>query len=411
MKLLFVSCIFIVVIVVATFVSAQDYTYQDFAAWPGVCNTGKSQSPVDLSSFRSNSNLIDSTLLPIQYENHCHFQDFPVTLINKKHTFDIALKPSSADCKLFDPTDPNARATGRYFSLLQFHWRITAEHQLFENSSSSSSSASPQGSFELQFVHNRTNSKGETELLVIGLVAESVPKSDNPDGQGQSRTIDQLFSPSVLATLDPNFSELQLTPSFVRSTQFTDLFPDDSSYITYSGSLEAPPCTEKVTWIVFNQTIKVWSRTLTALRDIMQKVEQAAFGVDFIGNNRPIQPWNDRVARVFAAAAAPSSKSSSLSSVNPSNRELYYSNSASSTSSSSSSSLDGDESPWNFFGHKITKSQMWIGVIIYSVCVCIVGVLIGKLMLGRRTFSSSFVEGDSRNQSPFLSDHKEMEQK
>ena len=355
MNIFIVSLIFIVVVFTTFTAADSSWSYHNTSDWPGVCATGQRQSPVDLSTFRLDNSLIDTTLLPIQYEEHCHMQDFAVTLVNKKHTLDISLKPSSSNCRLYDPTDADARKNGRYFSLLQFHWHIKSEHTLLNGST--------QSNFELHFVHNRTNANGDTELLVIGVLGESIDKPSQPDGQGQSRMIDQLFSPSVLSTLDAKFTEQTISPSYVRSTQFTDLFPDDSTYITYPGSLTTPPCSEIVTWIVFNQTIKVWSRTLTALQDMMQRVEQAEFHHDFIGNARPVQDWNNRVARIFS----PSSSSEQQNE----HTDLYY-----------APHDHSDETCLSIGGKTVSKSQLIGGVIGSLICASILGLLVGKFVLG-----------------------------
>lgn len=61
-----------------------------------------------------------------------------------------------------------------------------------------------------------------------------------------------------------------------------NLIPDAKSFMTYSGSLPRSPCTEMVTWIVFDNEVNVSTRFHDSLRGIT-------------GNNsRPLQPLNDR---------------------------------------------------------------------------------------------------------------------
>ena len=60
------------------------------------------------------------------------------------------------------------------------------------------------------------------------------------------------------------------------------------SYVNYSGSLTTPPCSEKVNWYVFTDTLKV---TDTEIVDFQ---EYAGAGVTLGMNSRPVQVMNER---------------------------------------------------------------------------------------------------------------------
>ena len=61
-----------------------------------------------------------------------------------------------------------------------------------------------------------------------------------------------------------------------------DLLPRQTSYYTYSGSLNTPPCSEGVTWIEFKQRVSITQQQL----DAMQRF--------YHGNQRPVQALNGR---------------------------------------------------------------------------------------------------------------------
>ena len=61
-----------------------------------------------------------------------------------------------------------------------------------------------------------------------------------------------------------------------------DLLPRQTSYYTYSGSLNTPPCSEGVTWIEFKQRVSITQQQL----DAMQRFYHV--------NQRPVQALNGR---------------------------------------------------------------------------------------------------------------------
>jgi carbonic anhydrase len=66
--------------------------------------------------------------------------------------------------------------------------------------------------------------------------------------------------------------------------------PNDKGYYTYSGSLTTPPCTENVTWFVYQTPITISLDQVKQLQKIMP-----------INNYRQEQPINGRVIKKYAS--------------------------------------------------------------------------------------------------------------
>lgn len=89
---------------------------------------------------------------------------------------------------------------------------------------------------------------------------------------------------------------------------FDEMFPAKKSFYTWKGSFTTPPCTEGVTWILFDNFATVSQAQLTQLQSKMaavrstclkeaggnaQKLEDCMYIGD-LKNNRPVQPLNSR---------------------------------------------------------------------------------------------------------------------
>ena len=61
-----------------------------------------------------------------------------------------------------------------------------------------------------------------------------------------------------------------------------DLLPASPTTFRYDGSLTTPPCSEGLKWFVMTQPIQLSSDQIGAFTALIQ------------GNNRPVQPLNDR---------------------------------------------------------------------------------------------------------------------
>lgn len=199
-------------------------------AWR-VCDTGKQQSPIDIHGARLNTKLP-----PVEF----HYLSGSMTLTNNGHTVEVSA-----------PRGSYILVGGVRYNLIQFHFHHPGEEAVRGNLPDMS----------LHLVHQSADGKivvvavrlneGDPNAVLAGLW-EHLPKTP-----GHSDTMSNMLSPA-------------------------GLLPVDRGYWTYMGSLTAPPCTEGVRWIIFEQPV-------TLSREQLQ-----AFGALYKRNTRPLQEAHGR---------------------------------------------------------------------------------------------------------------------
>lgn len=195
------------------------------------CGKGTSQSPIDVSSPA------EQDLANIVF----HYQQSDVSILNNGHTVQVNYDAGSY-IKLDD---------ARY-DVAQFHYHAPSEHavdgKLF--------------AAELHIVHK--NADGG--LAVVGILLDEGAQND-------------AFQPFV-ENLPTEKSDVQDTGDTINAA---DLLPAVQTTFRYSGSLTTPPCSEGVNWLVMTTPVEVSAEQIEALASLFEE-----------GNNRPIQPLNDR---------------------------------------------------------------------------------------------------------------------
>ncbi len=196
-----------------------------------VCSAGKSQSPVDISATS------EQDLTNIVF----HYQPSEVNILNNGHTVQV-----NYDAGSYIELD------GVRYDVLQFHYHAPSEHavdgKLFPA--------------ELHIVHK--NADGG--LAVVGILLD----------EGAQNNAYQPF----IDNLPTQKSEAHDAGVPINAA---DLLPAVQTTFRYSGSLTTPPCTEGVNWLLMTTPVELSADQIHALTSIFEE-----------GNNRPIQPLNDR---------------------------------------------------------------------------------------------------------------------
>ena len=196
-----------------------------------VCGTGKSQSPVDVA------NPSEQDLTNISF----HYQPSEVNILNNGHTVQV-----NYDAGSYIELD-NTR-----YDVLQFHYHAPSEHTVDGESFPA----------ELHIVHK--NADGN--LAVVGILLK----------EGTENGAYQPFISNLPAEkTDAEDAGVQINAM--------DLLPPVGTTFRYSGSLTTPPCTESVNWLLLTTPVELSAGQLTALKSLFEG-----------GNNRPVQPINDR---------------------------------------------------------------------------------------------------------------------
>lgn len=172
------------------------------------CSKGHEQSPIDIRHAR-----LDTSLQPIEF----HYIGGPITLVNNGHTVEAHVDPGSYIV-----------VGGVRYDLIEFHFHHPSEHTIKGKLSD----------IEIHLVHRSADGK----LVVLAVLLNG----------------DRDFPNATLATL---WEHLPATAgATVKITDMVDpggLLPADRGYWTYTGSLTTPPCTEGVSWFVFQQALTI----------------------------------------------------------------------------------------------------------------------------------------------------------
>ena len=197
----------------------------------GLCGAGKHQSPIDIVNPTP-------TKLPAITFN---YQSASLNIHNTGNTVEVAY-----------PEGSWIEVDGTKFSLLQFHFHAPSEHMV---------SGNPYD-MEMHLVHE----SGNGTLAVIGVLIKS----------GNINTAFNSFWDYLPSTHGESKQ--------IKSVTFnaSELLPSTKHTYRYEGSLTTPPCSEGVKWFVMTTPIE------------MSESQIAAFRAIFNGNNRPVQPLNER---------------------------------------------------------------------------------------------------------------------
>lgn len=194
------------------------------------CAVGQAQTPVALDGMVPTTGLdaLDFT-----------YQPSTPKVTNNGHTVQVDL-----------PAGSRLDVGSSSYDLLQYHFHAPSEHTL----------NGQRFPLELHFVHQDTSGN----LAVVGVLVK----------EGQANPAYD----TLIAALPAKKGDTADLPSHNPLS----LLPASRSFITYSGSLTTPPCTEGLRWLVLDVP--------TAL----SAGQIAAFTALYSGNSRPLQPLNGR---------------------------------------------------------------------------------------------------------------------
>lgn len=204
--------------------------------WGNLCpayklaKTGKEQSPIDISDATK------ANLPKLVFD----YKPAKIDLVYNGHT--IQETEEAGSCFEIE---------AHRYELKQFHFHSPSEHTI----------DGEHFAMEMHLVHKDAHG-GVSVVAVMIQVGE------------ENRAFDPIWN--YLPT------EKNKELRYAAKIDATQLLPKDRSYFQYMGSFTTPPCTESVRWFVLRTPIDLSKRQIEKFRAIVS------------GNNRPVQPLNDR---------------------------------------------------------------------------------------------------------------------
>ncbi|XP_067033365.1 carbonic anhydrase-like [Acropora muricata] len=238
--------------------------------WGGTCETGKKQSPIDILTKTTE---YDSSLGNFTLTNYKQASPQNFTSFNTKYSLKVSL-PSD----YYKVSGGNLPGT---FTTVQFHlhWGSDdtkgAEHGV-------------DGMFypaEIHFVS--FNEKYPT-------IGESLDHWDGLAVLGVFLKIGAFnahYDKFLNESMVPKEPGMNYT---IQSFPLDSLLPADrTKYFRYKyGSLTTPPCSEAVTWTVFNESVEISQNQMDILRSLKMNGTE-----NIVDNYRPVQPLNGRTVK------------------------------------------------------------------------------------------------------------------
>ncbi|XP_034489032.1 carbonic anhydrase 2-like [Drosophila innubila] len=258
--------------------AAGEYNYdQQGADWPGTCNEGKKQSPIDLIK----RDAIVKSIPEIRFNNYDKSLQTPLLVVNNGHTANMVLPANSGGNRA---SISGGMLPGVFEAQsVHFHWgspnTAGSEHAIdFERYD-----------VETHIVHKNTKysnlTVGEASEYWDGLAVLGAMLRASRGSPLQRSGLHRIFN--VLPEIIPYEANATITGQLTVRELLGNISP--AEFFTYNGSLTTPNCAESVTWTVFKdvasfpqgQISKLWN-----LRDSRRR--------ELINNYRELQDLNNR---------------------------------------------------------------------------------------------------------------------
>ncbi len=216
------------------------------ADWPGACQSGRAQSPINLTRAADGHRPAES----IGFD----YQAAKSWIADNGHA--VAITRLSGTVRVPKEVERRARRRRAPLSLCEIHFHGPSEHTI-ENVGTAA---------EAHFVHKDNCANGR-KILVIGTLIAAAD-----DAHPQNETLAAYLAnvrnlPAETAELDPKA-----------------ILPDQG-YYQYEGSLTSPACDGNVTWFVAHQPVYLDREGLDGLFSV------------YPDNSRPGQPLHGRKLR------------------------------------------------------------------------------------------------------------------
>jgi len=252
--------------------------------WAG-CDSSNNQSPVDLDT--SSMEVVDkATVDPISIFGYDEegLRKGKWRLENNGHSAEIEnLAGDSTKGILYMTGGPLMKEGESKYDLLQFHfhWGPTSQ----EGSEHTVDGKGFPMEMHIVHVNDQLPTDDPESLTVLGFLFE-VSEEDNPKLLPVTDFLNKIEKWDEEHEFGPE-SELPDLDGLVKDAI-------TGGFYSYSGSLTTPPCSPRVRWIVFENTLKVSETQLSKFRKLHNRHR-----AELLNNHRPVQPLQGRKVKHY----------------------------------------------------------------------------------------------------------------
>lgn len=244
--------------------SYQTYNYRHLGRdWGGNCKEGSMQSPVNL--VRSSGWDPVPTHVAMNYSRllsgEVQYQELRVVTTATMIQVEWSSQAARPRFTVYGPPGAKVVEVGKYGQdtsawvplevlVSQLHFHLPGEH-LWDG-------MSPAMEMHLVGWVNSTQLRGCTRMQRGCAVVIAVPFQIGGEDHPELVRVLKAIKDNVTATVHP-----------LQSLNLTSLLPANQSYVSYMGSMSAPPCQEPVLWHVLMQPLHVSSEQVLAMRQLL----------------------------------------------------------------------------------------------------------------------------------------------
>ena len=252
-------------------------------SWPGVCQTGEKQSPINIDTSR------------VRKKNNV--DPFVLNGYGKRFFGDMSILRNNGRTIMFGYYEnENARETtpwftggalaGNRYKFLQahLHWGASndkgSEHTLDDK----------HAAMEMHMVHWNTN-KGQTlkDAVATGDYDSLAVLSTRFMIGKRNPKLDSFFQNIKMV------SKQGMTRGIAKGVRLEDFLPENKNeFYRYNGSLTTPGCEEVVVWTIFKQHVEISEHQIIKLRNVTYH-QSSSIDYKLSNNFRPSQDLNGRV--------------------------------------------------------------------------------------------------------------------
>jgi len=237
--------------------------------WPGLCSTGKAQSPININTTAATCvRASEPDAKPFRLDFH-YKPGHNLTLQNNGHALQVKGDLGFLTVGGCNPCD------GQKYHVKQVNFHAPSEHSINTEPTKDGHYA-----METHIVHQKEGSAGLNDLVTLVIMWYKQPAGG--------------FSNSFLDSIDwanapADTTRQTVISNKVRLSKLKEAF--EGEYFSYFGSLPVPPCTEGVQYFVMKRPLGVTEQQLGTIQALYANNKSFANGR---GNSRNVQPLNDR---------------------------------------------------------------------------------------------------------------------